>query len=297
MQDICFIVNKISGTDHQKRFHHLVEKHLDHTRFRHQWVYTEYSGHGTGLAKRAVAGGTKIIVAVGGDGSINEVASGIVGTGAILGVIPKGSGNGLARALHIPRNTAAAIRLINRGTVRKIDVGFANGYVFLSNAGVGFDALIAKKFSESKQRGFIHYARLIATTYSQYRPEEYLLTIDGKEIREKAFFINVANGNQLGYEFKVSPKALPDDGILDVCLMKPVSLISMGAVSIQSFLGDNFSGKYARQFRGTTIDISGEHLNWMQIDGDAMEVVGNNKVSIRLRPQGMPVICPLVHSK
>ncbi len=292
MERICFVVNKSSGTDRQKEFRNLVERHLDLDQFRYQWVFTEYPGHGEQIARRAVAGGTRIVVAVGGDGSINEVARGILGTGARLGIIPKGSGNGLARSLDIPRSTAAAIRLINLQQTRRIDIGFANGHPFLSNAGVGFDALVAKRFSESKNRGFIHYARLIAKSYLKYQPAEYLVEIDGKRVRDKAFFINVANGNQLGYEFRVSPAAVPDDGVLDVCLMKPVTLVSLGALSLQSFQGISFNPSQVRQLRGKQIDISSDQLEWMQIDGDAMEVVRDHTVRIRLRHRALPVICP-----
>lgn len=292
MKTISFIINRLSGNIRPKLLAEQLDRTIDHSQYNYTLSYTEYAGHATELALRAAGEGAAIVAAVGGDGSVNEVAKGIIGTSARLAIIPMGSGNGLARSLGIPRDTVSALRLINRNLFRKIDIGYANGHLFLSNAGVGFDALIARQFSQCKRRGLIHYARLVAKSYRRYEPSEYNVKIDGKPYLEKAFFINVANGNQMGYDFKISPHARLDDGILDICVMKPLNLVKLGTVSLQSLSGNYHHNQNVRHLKGKKIEITSECLEWMQIDGDAMEVVKDHAVRIHMKPRAISVITP-----
>ena len=136
-------MNRKAGTDDKEAFPAAVARYLDATRFSSRIVYTDYRGHAVELAAGAAREGVETVVVVGGDGSATEVARGLVDTATVMAIIPRGSGNGLARFLGIPRDMRRALELIGRGTPRAIDVGTAGGHLFLSNAGVGFDALIA----------------------------------------------------------------------------------------------------------------------------------------------------------
>lgn len=290
MKKVLFIINRKSGTGRKIKFPSQADSILDKKKLDYDIAYTQYRGHAIEIAKKAAIDGIDIVAAVGGDGSVNEVAQGILGTRSVLAIIPEGSGNGLARALRIPMNASKALKLIHDGKVRQMDTGVANGRLFLSNAGVGFDARIAKLFSENKRRGFISYARLVVQEFRKYQPGFYDICIEEKQIQASAFFIVAANGNQFGYNFKIAPDARMDDGLLDICVMKPLRADQLPGLSVRLFLGKPNS-KFATRYRCRSLTISSaKGLEWMQIDGDALPVE-NNKMEISLHPEKLKVIC------
>jgi len=217
-----FIVNPFSGLGHQKKIVQLLEKHLDSEKFDHQVSFTERPHHGTDICKNSVNNGADIIIAVGGDGSVNEIARPLAFTDIPLGIIPSGSGNGLARHLKIPTETIKAIKVLNNFSIKKIDTAEVNNRFFVSIAGVGFDAFVAKKFAEHKRRGFYTYAQIAIGEYFNYKPKTFTLRIDGKKVKRKALFISFANSDQFGYNTSISPHAKIDDGLIDICIMKKV---------------------------------------------------------------------------
>lgn len=175
---IIFIINPISGHHNKNNFPHLVEKHIDKTQYEYNIVFTEYAGHATELTMKAIEDGFKYIAAIGGDGTINEVAKCLIGKEQILIIIPLGSGNGLARHLELPFKPERVINeVINKGKVYKIDTATMNGIPFISIAGIGFDALIADYFAKDENRGFLTYAKLITEKYPNYRQKEYTLIL------------------------------------------------------------------------------------------------------------------------
>ena len=154
---LAVIVNPHTGAKAIRKYKMFNSK-LDKKQFSYEILHTEYPKHGIELARNAAGNGAHAVVAVGGDGSVNDVVSGLINTNTALAVIPKGSGNGMARTMEIPlKLDEKAIGVINRNNSIMMDVGFANGRPFISNAGVGFDALISKKFATSKKRGFAEY--------------------------------------------------------------------------------------------------------------------------------------------
>lgn len=287
-----FIVNRKAGTDKKEKFPEQVSNILDGSLFSHEIVTTGYRGHAVDLAAAAARAGTEVIAVVGGDGSVNEAARGLLGTDATLAIIPKGSGNGLARALGIPLDTRGALELINRFHPKRIDVGFANERLFLSNAGVGFDTVIATLFEGSAGRGLLNYARFVMRSFRSYRPGAYLLKTDDNEYREQAFFITAANGNQFGYGFRIAPGALTDDGLLDVCIMKPLKWWQLPGVSLRTLTGTLPRSHYATYVSTRTLTLSAEDtIRWMQVDGDTVPVE-QGKVVIALRPKALQVLVP-----
>ncbi len=286
------IINRKAGTDREKRLGDAIRQHLPASQFSVETTYLQYLGHGADLAREAVKRGVDTVVAVGGDGSINEIAQGLLGSATALAIVPLGSGNGLARALKIPLDAEEALAVVARGIRKPMDVGFANEHLFLSNAGVGFDALIADRFRHSKKRGLLNYARLVIGGFSSYDPSLYTIDTDGEKREQKAFLMTVANGNQFGYEFKLAPQASVFDGLLDVCLVPPVRFWDLLPLSIRSLRGDVHKSRYMQHFAGKEITISSTDLSCLQVDGDAVPLGKDKTVYFRIAPGALQVIIP-----
>ncbi len=288
---LVFIVNPRSGTDRVKAVEAVITAGLDPARYTHEIRFTERAGHGTDLAREAAGAGAFAVVAVGGDGSVADAAAGVLGTGSALGIFPKGSGNGLARALGIPLAPAGAVRVLNGGTVRRIDVGRAAGRPFLSNAGVGFTAVVSQAFARSKRRGFFSYAGLVTQHLWGHRALEYELTVDGHTRRVRAFIIAVANGSQFGYNFRIAPTALLDDGVLDVVVIRPFPKLTAAAgISLRAARGKILQSRYVEHHRARNVRIAAPGLSLMQTDGDAHPC--GTAVDFSVEPSALRVLVP-----
>ena len=292
MRKILIIINRKAGTDREKQLGLVIRQQLPADRFAVEITYLQYLGHGTDLAREAVQRGVDTVVAVGGDGSINEIAQGLLGSRTALAIVPLGSGNGLARALRIPLDATAALQIVANGPRKSMDAGFANEHLFLSNAGVGFDALIADRFRHSKKRGLVNYARLVIGGFASYKPAAYSIKIDGQERVQKAFLMTVANGNQFGYEFKLAPKASVFDGLLDICLVPPVRFWDLLPLSIRSLKGNIDESRYMEHLTGREIEVSSTDLNCLQVDGDAVPLTNGKTVYFRIAAGALQVIVP-----
>lgn len=286
------IVNKKSGTSDKKNIAHQINRWIDKEAFNYKIVFTEYKGHAVELSQQASKAGIDLVVAVGGDGSVNEVARGIIHTDTALGIIPMGSGNGLARSLEIPISLSKAIRILNKFQLKDLDVGIANKQLFLSNTGVGFDALVAKEFEQSTKRGLLSYAQIIIRTLFRHHPQDYTLYIDGKRQDKKAFFISVANGNQLGYNFKIIPHASPFDGFLDIAVIKDMPFWWLPIAAVRSINGSLLKSSLVEYIRCKELTIkSEEDIGWIQTDGDAI-AVREKEIKIKLLPKALKVVVP-----
>lgn len=265
---ILFVINPISGGRAKYNFPEKIDKYLDKTKFDYECVFTEYHGHGSVLAAEAIKNGADILVAVGGDGTINEVASEVDGTDKLMGIIPFGSGNGLARSLGIPVGDVQAIRRINNFHVSKIDTGTFNGKKFFNMAGVGFDAQISSRFAENIKRGLINYIKIVFSEVSNYDCQDYHLTIDGKEYEFKAFMISIANSSQYGNNAHISPFASLEDGLLDICILKPFPLYIFPALALRMFRKNSHKSNYLEIIQGRKIIITRSHEAAVHLDGD-----------------------------
>ncbi len=290
MKKILFIINPKSGVDRVKALQGLIEKHLDKEQFAPEIAYTQYAKHGTELARDAVKNGFKIIVAVGGDGSVNDIIAGIYGTEATLAIIPKGSGNGLARSLRIPLDPAKAIALINKGQTHTIDLGKADGRIFVSNAGVGFDALVARKFAKSKRRGMAMYSWIVTKYLWMYKEWKWEIEVDGKLIHERAFILTVANAEQFGYNFRIAPIADLQDGLFDIVIIRKYPKILGAAIAVRAFTGSILKSKYVRHLKGRKITIRHPQLSLLQMDGDVHPC--GNEVQVEMIKAALHIITP-----
>lgn len=287
---IVFIVNPKSGIERKKVIQHAVDEHLDKELYSYEIITTERAKHGIDIAKDAAAKGAYAVVAAGGDGSVNDAVQGLLGTGTILGIVPMGSGNGMARTMNIPIDTAEAVKVINKGNAIDIDIAYANDRAFISNAGVAFDALIAKKFAKSDKRGFWSYSWLVVKYLWRYKVWNWKIVIDGKEMTERAFMINIANGQQFGYNFKIAPMADYTDGLLDLVIIRKFPKILGGVISWRAMKGTITDSPYVKSMRGKEIIVSNPGLKLMQTDGDAHPC--EPVIKFTVKPHAQRVIVP-----
>jgi YegS/Rv2252/BmrU family lipid kinase len=211
-----------------------------------------------------------LLVAAGGDGTINEIARALINTGIPLGVIPLGSGNGFARHFNLPFNINKSLKLLLTGTTLSVDVGYLNGRPFFCTAGIGFDAEIGYYYRNYNHRGFIAYALSFARVFSWYKSKDYKLEIDGVPHDFKAFFITIANISQFGYNFFVAPHASTLDGAFDVVVVKQFPKWKASFLGFRSFFGTIDSSPHVWHILAQNVKIlspSGE--KFIHIDGEA----------------------------
>jgi len=262
-----FIINPISGGKKKDGVPELIEKYLDTKIFKPVIVFSDGVSHARQIAKEAV-GKFDIVVAVGGDGTVNEVASAIVGTDTTLGIVPFGSGNGLSRFLHIPMDAKKAIRMLGNGMEITIDSARLNGRPFFNMAGMGFDAHISEVFSHTKKRGFFTYLKSSIEEVARYKPEKYHLEIDGRTFEHEAFMLSFANSSQYGNNAHIAPNASVQDGLLDICVIKPFPLWRFVEMGLRMMLKTTDKTKYVEIVRGRHIFVKRTETGPLHLDGE-----------------------------
>lgn len=279
MEHLLFLINPISGGSSKEKVLKLIEKHLDHHQFSYEKIFTEYVGHACDILEERKEK-EETVVAVGGDGTINEVAKVLAGTQKTMAIIPQGSGNGLARHLGISMNLSTAIQQLNHSHKTQIDTVDLNGHFFLSIAGIGFDSLIAQKFVSSKSRGFWGYASLVIKEYFKYKEQEYQLEIDGKKIQRKAAMIIFANSNQFGYNTVIAPHADLSDGLLEVCIVRKPNLFQIPSILLKLWLKKADQSALLETISAKSISLYPNRLQFANIDGESIEVGEQIEVKI-----------------
>ncbi len=277
---IVFIVNPISGLRSKKNLPNLISQNIDRKTYEVEVVYTEYAHHATEIATRCVDEKVFCVVAAGGDGTVNEVAKALVHSNTILGVIPLGSGNGLARHLNIPLDTKKAIELINNKHSIRIDYGKLNGQIFFCTAGIGFDALISKRFANSKLRGPVSYVGNILKEYPKYTPKDYTLICDDSIYRERAFMITIGNAGQFGNNAFITPNADIQDGLLDITIVKPFRIKETPLLLYQLFHKHIDANPRVKSLVNKKVRIILPEPQIMHIDGDPILVKDHANIEI-----------------
>lgn len=264
-----FIVNPISGIGRQKKIEKILKDNLDQDRFDYSVLYTEYRHHGSELARQAVDSGAQCVVAVGGDGSVNDVVQGLRGTDVRLGIIPCGSGNGLARTLHLPLMPTLAVQVLNQQYKLTIDTIDINNRLLSVNAsGVGFDAYIARLMHAAKTRGLAAYTNLIVREYASYKNQDYTLTVDGRTFERNAWLIAVANSQQYGNNLTVAPKAKLDDGLIDLTILDRIPPEHLAITVPLAFTKVFDLSGHVEMMKAREIIIEGNLDKWVNIDGE-----------------------------
>lgn len=289
-EKIAFIINPNSGRKKRKVSIDSINKYLDLERFSPKFYITEHRGHARVLTDQAASEGCKIIVAVGGDGTVNEVASALVHLKLPLAIIPTGSGNGLARHLKIPVSVPKALQILNRYTIQHIDAGKMNDTWFFCTCGIGFDAKIGFKFSKINERGFLGYLKTIVQEFKQYNIKKYRFTIDGIKYKRKAFLITAANASQYGNNALIAPNARIDDGLLNICIVKPFPRWKVLLLALRLMSGSIDRSEYYEFISGKTIRFKKPKKKYiLHYDGEPIKFK-KEKIQINIVPKILQVI-------
>ncbi len=286
---ILFVVNPISGGKKKTAFNKQVLEVLDLEKFDPTFKITNHANHAYELGKLAIQEGYDAVVAVGGDGTINELGSAIIGTDMPLGIIPEGSGNGLALYLGIPLNESAAIRRINRFETVEVDTGEINGRYFFNIAGLGFDASVSDHFATENIRGPVGYLRSVLNVLSDFKPSTYQLLIDGKTYNKEAFMISVANSPQYGNNAYIAPHASITDGILDVCIVQKFPLYLFPKMLFHLFTKSADQSDYVEILPGKSITIIRDNKGPVHVDGEPVEM--GEELNIKINHKSLKIIC------
>jgi len=301
MKNIAFIINPISGNQEAQSAKRKLPKLIMQLLDKEQWLpniaFTEYAGHATEMAYQYARMGFDAVVAVGGDGTVNEVAKGLVESQkskvesarqTALGIIPMGSGNGFARHLNIPMRPNKAIEMINHSEPISVDYGLANDKVFVSTCGTGFDALIADHFAGSNKRGFMTYVQNVLKDAFSYQPQTYHIVGDGLDVTHKAFLITFANANQWGNDAMIAPKASVQDGKMDIMLMSSHALLVSASLALRLFAGSIDDSHFMDTLRAKEVTLEREEAAPFHLDGDPVEMPKD--IHIRIISDGLKVL-------
>lgn len=288
MKNIAFIVNPISGTKAKNRVTKLIRDLLDPQLFSPTVVVTEYAGHATQLAQQFALEGYYAVIAVGGDGTVNEVANGLVGTNTALGIVPNGSGNGFARHLDISTRMNRAIEMLNSSEVISVDYGMVNDKKFFSTCGVGFDALVAVQFNEGKSRGLKTYVQNTLQSLFNYKPETYHILGEDIDVTTEAFLITFANAGQWGYDAYIAPKASVQDGLMDIAIVNKFPLSAAPKLALNLFTHNIDENFYMNIVRSKAITLVRENAGAIHIDGDPFEMP--TELNIKIVEDGLKVL-------
>lgn len=270
MKQIKFIVNPVSGTQSKESLSLLLNETIDKTRFSWEITNTECAGHATEIAAEAARKGVDIVVAAGGDGTINEIARSLVHTDTTLAILPFGSGNGLARHLQIPMDTRRALDIINTGIIERADYGKINGTSFFCTCGVGFDAIVSLKFAEAGKRGVLTYLEKTLHESLKYKPETYELETEDGTVKYKAFLIACGNASQYGNNAYIAPQATITDGLLDVTILEPFTVLDVPSLAFQLFNRTIDQNSRIKTFRCKKLHIHRNKEGVVHYDGDPM---------------------------
>lgn len=276
---IQFIINPISGIHKKSDIPGLIDMHLDKEQFDYGISFTEYRKHAVKIAKKCTKDGIDIVCAVGGDGSVHEVGTALIGKKTQMAIIPVGSGNGLARHLNIPLNVKDAILCINDGKYIKMDTVKVNNRSFIGIGGYGFDAVVAKEFDKGKKRGLLGYVLTVIREFFKYNPLNVSIDIDGKVKSLPVMLCTVANSSQFGNGFTVSPESDVTDGELELCILKPFSIWSAPSIAYNFFRKKAQKAKFGEviRFKKARIKLSKKIAHY---DGEPIDVTDELRVSV-----------------
>lgn len=283
---ILFIVNPISGTGKQKNIENDIQDFLDQNKYDFKVVFTKRAGH----AKEIVKDENKnydVIVAVGGDGTVHEVGTSLINTNSTLGIIPTGSGNGLARHLKISMKVKEAIKQLNTCKSKKIDTILLNDQPYLGAAGLGFDAHVAWKFDEAPKRGLLTYLKISLKEYLKYKPQEYKLIFDDQTVISKDLLITISNSNQYGNNAYISPNSILDDGYVRIITLKPFPFYQAPSLAYKLFNKKILASKYVTEYKTKEVEIITPRPE-MHMDGEPIKQF--DSIKIKVNPKSLNVL-------
>jgi diacylglycerol kinase (ATP) len=286
-----FIINPISGKAKHLDIADLIETQLDPAKHQFDYFFTEGPKQATELAKQAVKEKIDVVIAVGGDGTLNECANGVVGSKTALGVIPCGSGNGFAFHFKMNKQIAKAIEQLNTCSIKTIDSCTANGHPFFNVSGTGFDAHIAHLFSTLQIRGFLNYVKLVLKECILFKSRKYNIEIDGKELEFDAFMVSWANASQFGNNATISPLGKEDDGQFEICVLKKLPKILIPVMLYKLFTNSIHHSKYMEIISCKEAVVHCQN-GQSHLDGEPIDL--GQKINLNLLPKSIHIFAPHV---
>lgn len=287
---VRFIRNPKSGIF---RTHNLIRKSIEWNFaniFDFEFCETQYPGHARELAREAVDLGYDAVIAIGGDGTTNEIGSALIHTKTALGIIPLGSGNGLARGLGIPLSPLKAAKVLKTGLIRQIDAGQIEKDIFFIVTGMGFDAIIGKVFNEQQVRGLIPYFTIGFREYFSYKHEVFVLKFNNKKVAVSALFVTIANLKGWGGGAIISPEAEFDDGMLDICVIHRAPTWYVIANLYKLFTGGVVKLRKYSRYQASEVEIVREKAGPYHFDGEVQD--GGEILKVSVHPKALNVIVP-----
>ena len=285
---ITFIVNPISGTGDKAEIPDLIAELLDAERFSYDIRQTQYRGHAAEIARQCADDGIDVVVAVGGDGTVNEVARSLTHTNTALGIIPCGSGNGLARHLCIPINVRKAIQVINECQIESFVYGVINDLPFFCTCGMGFDAFISLKFAQAGKRGPVTYVENVLKEGLKYKPETYEIVDDSGTNSYNAFLIACANASQYGNNAYIAPGATMKDGLMDVIVMEPFDALEAPQIAADLFMKTLGNNSKIKTFRTRQLTIHRKQAGAIHYDGDP--IMTGTDIDVHIEHLGIRIV-------
>jgi YegS/Rv2252/BmrU family lipid kinase len=290
-KSIQFIINPKSGGKSKNKVPQLIEKYLDKEKFDFKISLTNSEKETKQLAELSVANNINTIVAVGGDGTINNIAKYVKNSNTVLGIIPFGSGNGFARELNLFGSIQNSIQIINKQNIKQVDTGMVNEHFFCNLGGVGFDAHVGGLFAESTTRGFQTYIKITLNEYIKYKPKLYKIKTSNANLESvEAFMICVCNGPQFGNDAFIAPQAKLDDGIFDITIVKPFPFWKTPAIAVTLFSKSNKIHSFLERIKSNEFTIFRENEDMVNIDGEPIKM--GKELSFKMNPKSLKVLVP-----
>ena len=288
---ILAVINPISGTSNKEFMPETIARCIDPDKFDVVVRFTQHASHATLLTEEAIKEGFYGVIAVGGDGTINEVAAALRDSSTALGIIPCGSGNGLARHLGIPMNVEKALEIINLDNIEALDYCTANDRPFFCTCGMGFDAHVSQKFAEARKRGPLSYIQKTLVEYLKYRCKTYSIEMNDRVVTEKAFVIACGNASQYGNNAFITPRASMHDGLIDVTVIHPFTPLDTAVLGVLLFTRHIDQDTNINTFRTSELTIHRPKPDVMHIDGEP--IMMDADIHIKCHKAGIRIFLPV----
>ncbi|MBK9412994.1 MAG: diacylglycerol kinase family lipid kinase [Bacteroidetes bacterium] len=288
MRKIRFIINPKSGATDKHSFTDWINSNIDRSIFECEITHTTAPHHATALARDAAENNFDIVVAVGGDGSVNETGAGLIGTKTALGIIPTGSGNGMARHMKIPIHFQKAVALLNTGTNELVDTLTVNNRPCIGTFGIGFDAHIAHLFAGAGTRGYSTYVKLVLAEFSKYKPVYFKIFADKKEYHLNCFLLTFANSSQFGNNAVIAPFADVKDGIIDISMLQKFPAYVAPHLVYRMMNNSIHNSRFFDRLNAKEILVRNETIVKGHIDGEPVELEGD--IEIKVKPLSLNIV-------
>ena len=288
---VFFVINKFSGTGYSARVEGLITDFCAARGWHATLEFTKGRGHASELTREALADKFEVIVAMGGDGTVNEVAQGVLHQPVAMGILPKGSGNGLARHLGIPLSLNKALAVLDSQKTIQMDALSVNGHISVNVSGIGFDGHIANLFDRGSSRGVLGYARLVLREYFSYPEATAVLEIDGKRSEQPSMVIAFANSSQFGNNARIAPNASVCDGVMDIGVVRHVSLFNLPRIAWQLFLGRIAESREVAVSQAREVTVRFENPRAFHIDGEASGM--SKELVVKVLPGAIRMLVPM----